>query len=86
MVDRYVNTSEMTTIVAKGLLLYARRQNMATVVYIGSEAEKEWESWCRTYPQWKDFVMQEQYSLFNRVQLYRDTGDNYSHKERLQRS
>ncbi len=71
MAQRYVSTSEMTTIVAKGILLYARAQNMTAVVYIGSEAEREWKSWCATYPEWENFIRKEQTALFDKVNNYR---------------
>lgn len=83
MGNRYINTSEMTTHMAKGILLYARCQNMPYGSLSGSAAEQEWESWKAQFPEWTRFIEQEQYSLFTRVQMFRDSADNYSHAERL---
>lgn len=68
MSNRYVNTSERTTLIAKGILLYARVQNMPAAQVHGSEAQREWNSW-REYhgPKMEDFVRKEQFDLFDRV-------------------
>lgn len=70
--ERYINTSEMTTHVAKGILLYARVQNLPVVYLPGSEAERDWESWKATFPEWVEFVLKEQNDLFNRINAKRE--------------
>ena len=69
MADRYINTSEMTTHIAKGILIYARLQNMPA--YWANPAQEEWESWKRQFPKWADFVQKEQFDLFDRINNYR---------------
>ena len=71
VVKRHVSTSEMTTIVAKGILLYARVQNMSNSDAQHSGAYQEWGQWKTTYPEWVEFVKKEQFDLFDRINNYR---------------
>lgn len=62
-----MNTSNKTVHIAQGIYLYARLQDMAPVKVRGSEEEREWGLWCEKYSYYRDFVTQEQYNLFDRV-------------------
>lgn len=71
MTNRYVNSSERTTLIAKGILLYARVQNTPAVLIPGSEAEAAWKSWCDYHgPKMEQFVRDAQYKLFDQVNAY----------------
>lgn len=70
IVRRYVSTSEMTTIVAKGILLYARVQNMGRDNH-NTAWVIEWGQWETTYPEWVEFVKKEQFDLFDRINNHR---------------
>lgn len=64
-----MNASHKTRLIAKGLYYLAIVQDMP-INDDSSEARVarwQWREWQRKYPQWVDFVTEEQIRLFDRI-------------------
>jgi hypothetical protein len=67
-IQRYVPVGERTIMVAEGIYLYAQVQNLPVRELVGSEAARKWNEWSARYGQeMTDFVRNEQFNLFDRV-------------------
>jgi hypothetical protein len=66
---RYISVSERTTILAKGVLLYARVQNMSEGDASRSGAADEWLQWQKAYgAQMTNYAKDYQRSMFEDCQ------------------
>lgn len=64
------NASRKTVIIAEGMLLYARVQD-EPACSLGTPAMKAWYEWCESHTAaYQDFVRNEQFKLFDRVNAY----------------
>lgn len=63
-----VSTSEMTTIVAEGILLYARVCDDGTPG-LGelSPTMIAWRAWCKDHREWAGLAIREQVALYEKV-------------------
>lgn len=64
---RYINSSELTTVVAEGIFLWAKVQNAPASQVRGSLMEKDWKDFEESWPEWVDLVKKEQFALFDKV-------------------
>lgn len=62
-----MNNSRRTKIIAEGVALWAAVQDMPGNEVRGSKPLKAWEEWRATFPEFVEFVEQEQFALFDRV-------------------
>lgn len=62
-----MNNSHRTTIIARGLALWAEVQDMPGDKVEGSWPARKFADWSNRYPQFVDFVKAEQFALFDRV-------------------
>ncbi len=68
MANRYISTSERTTVLARGVLVLSRLNNMSDEEGRRSGALAEWVSWQETYGvQMSTYVIHAQHDLFNSV-------------------
>lgn len=69
MATRYINTSEKTRIIADGIALWSRVQDLSAIdgTLLANSVRADWQRWCAVNPQWVEFVEREQFALFDRV-------------------
>jgi hypothetical protein len=64
------NASRRTVIMAEGIVLYARVQDEPACP-LDTPAKRAWNEWCASHTQaYQDFVRNEQFKLFDRVNAY----------------
>lgn len=62
-----MNTSKLTEVIARGIYLYSVIQDMPGNMVEGSKAKQVWDDWCYLYPQYVQYVKDEQSQLFDRL-------------------
>lgn len=67
--EQIMNNSKRTRIIARGIYLYSCVQDVPGDQLDGSIEQKAWNRWKLDHTKYIEFVINEQYKLFNRVNV-----------------